>query len=95
MAAIHSIQFCDSTQNLDITGSPSRERDADEVRVWSSDGTLIVSVGKYDHGWRISGSDCFQWQTWEDDYAFREPRGAITHALDILEIPVAELDEAL
>jgi hypothetical protein len=95
MTTIHSVQFCDSTQNLDITGSPSRERDADEIRVWNIHAECIVKVEKFlSLYWHITGSDHFDWYPLTTS-GYRDWREAIQPALKILEIPVAELDEAL
>lgn len=93
-SAIHSVQYCDSTQNLDITGSPSRERDANEVRVWTADAERVVVVEKFlSLSWHITGSDHFNW-TEHDSEGFRTARDAIVYALGLMGIPESELDEA-
>jgi hypothetical protein len=100
MTTIHSVQFCDTTQNLDITGSPSRELDADEVRVWTADSELIVAVsyrGEYGGDeWQISGSDhIVSWTEHADYFSWNTWRDAVEFALILLGIPLAELDAVL
>ena len=54
------LQFCDADANQDITGSPTQERDATEVRAWSGngDGTVLAAVSQdCDGTWHVSGSD--------------------------------------
>lgn len=57
-----SLQFCHAGQNLDITGWPSRDLDAGEVRLWAQDGTLIAAVTRNGDGtWDVTGSDAARW----------------------------------
>lgn len=48
------LQFCQG--QMDITGWPTRERDADCVRMWADD--FCVAEVSYDQGaWILTGSD--------------------------------------
>jgi hypothetical protein len=59
MDSDYHVQFCDSEANQDISGSPSAERDATEIRLWSVDSTLVCAVEKNARSgmWHVSGSD--------------------------------------
>lgn len=94
-STIHSVQFSDTTQNLDITSSPSRELDADEVCVWTADSELIVSVNKTrDNLWNICGSHYFDWFL-QSRLTHRTWRDATEVALNFMGIPLDELDAVL
>lgn len=69
------LQFCDAGANQDITGSPTQELDATEIRAWTETGTLLAAVEQASDGtWHVSGSDVTNWtgvadtghRTWQD-----------------------------
>jgi hypothetical protein len=69
----YHVQFCDSEANQDISGSPTAERDATEIRLWHVNGTLVISVEKNARSgkWHIAGSDYIHW-TGKVRHAFAE-----------------------
>jgi hypothetical protein len=60
------LQFC--RDGFDITGDFSRERDADEIRVWTPDATCLGAMCRDDAGWRVTGSDVTDWTEITDTF---------------------------
>ena len=54
-------------EGQDVTGDPCRMPDADQVRLWQEDGTLLGAVERRaDSHWYSSASDVADWAFWSD-----------------------------
>lgn len=67
-------QFC--LGDRDITGEMRASVDADEARLWTEDGILVVALRRneeieYGEIWRVAASDTYDWAS--DDRGFFEP----------------------
>ena len=77
MATADRLQFCCGDD--DITADFHAETDATEVRVWDTEGLVLVAVGLFDDGsWRYEASDYGLADDWDLDQKFSSWQDAIT-----------------
>lgn len=94
MSVIHEIAMFENGDNRSTDPMPSFAAYADDVRLFTIDGELIVQVQFDDSYWHITGSDHFNWYR-ERGQGFATALYAIEYALIMMNIPLSELEEVM
>lgn len=89
MTSIHSIQMSENGDDRSTDPMPSFAAYADEVRLFTIDAELIVSVESDGGYWTINGSDHFDWISYSDE-PWSDAKSAVEYALHIMCIPLQE-----
>jgi hypothetical protein len=97
MSVIHEIAMFENGDNRSTDPMPSFAAYADDVRLFTIDGELIVQVEKtkrHHEVWYISASDHLNCYPHRDE-RFMSAYEAIEYALALMNIPLSELEEVM